>query len=72
MARWGQPLLPNNSNRIKGNGLSLHQERFRLVLGTISSQKVVLHCDRLPREVMGSQWLQMFKKRVDVTLKDVA
>jgi len=28
----GRPLLPGNSNGIKGNGLKLHQGRFRLVI----------------------------------------
>ena len=30
MARWGWPLLPGNSNRMRGNGLKLQQGMFRL------------------------------------------
>jgi len=34
-----QPLFPSDSDRTRGNGLKLHQQRLRLVLGNIPSQK---------------------------------
>ena len=37
----------------------------------VSSQKGVGHCHRLPREVVESLSLKMFKKMADVTLRDM-
>ena len=51
------------SNRTREKGLKLHQGRFRLILGIISS--------RLSREVVESLSLEVFKERVDVVLRDM-
>ncbi|KAK4830285.1 hypothetical protein QYF61_009488 [Mycteria americana] len=49
-------------DRTRGNGLKLHQERFRLDIRTnFFAERVVKRWNRLPRD--------MFKKRVDVALQ---
>jgi len=61
--RWGRLHLPDNSDKMRGDGLKVHQGRFRL--GT-----VVMHWHRLPGEVMGSPSLEAYKKQGDGALKD--
>jgi len=57
---------------MRGNVLKLHQGRFRLAIRkNFSTERVVKHWNRMPREVLESPSLEDLKRHVEVALWDM-
>jgi len=60
------------SDKMRGNGLNLSQGMFRLDITTnVLTERVIKHWNRLPRKVVESPSLEVFKRRADVVCRDM-